>query len=276
MEQENRGMRIATMLEDKDFTNVGYTIFGDNIAFVAVKPENSPSIQVTRPDGVNGQEAASILGLDYLSSESDELHGLSLDVFDEGEVISEDFHTRGGRKISGGGSQCTTGFSVVNLSNGVQGVSTAGHCTGMNLFDATPPEADYPTFFQRQHIGSWGDMEWHTTRHWELPEFQVDSSGTHWNIHSVATGVSVGDVVCGSSRMQNYRRRCDRVKSTSYSAGGTGNLVLMESGSGLTMTGGDSGGPWTYGSTAYGTVVGAVKLCRGWWIFKTCKWHDLW
>lgn len=59
------------------------------------------------------------------------------------------------------------------MHHGTTGISTAAHFTGMNNYDAMPGESDYPTVFQGEHNGAYGDAEWHTTPHVEPPCFYL-------------------------------------------------------------------------------------------------------
>lgn len=67
------------------------------------------------------------------------------------EPIDVDLHARGGRRVysddpDGDGiiQICTAGFSVYRASDGLSGIATAAHCTGMVNFDAESPEASKP------------------------------------------------------------------------------------------------------------------------------------
>lgn len=140
----------------------------------------------------------------------------------------------------------------------------------MNWYDAVPPEWDYSTAWQGQHNGGWGDVEWHTTTHWELPEYDA-APGLRWPVRAVAYSISKNEWVCGHSRMQG-RRHCDRVFKTSVSQGSSNRLVAMR---GMNMVGGDSGGPWSFYDKAYGVVKGARYMCDPFWPFS-CNWRDTW
>lgn len=253
---QDRGRRLATTLETKNFTSVSFSIDGDAIEFVAKKPanyDNGADQRMTK----RAREAR----LFDMSDEDDKnLDDLTLHLAEyDDEDPAKPHHTYGGRKISGNGKQCTTAFSVVT-SAGITGIATAAHCEKMNRFDAVPPESDYATYGQREHKGLYGDVEWHITSHWELPEYYKDRDA-RWPVRSVAGSVTKGQVVCGYSRMRSVRK-CDRVYSTSVSVQYTGlpriyNLVMM---SGEMMTGGDSGGPWSNYDRAFGIHSGRMTV----------------
>jgi streptogrisin C len=139
----------------------------------------------------------------------------------------------------------------------------------MNLYQAVPPETDYSTIFKKEHIGSYGDMEWHTTSHPEEPIF-YSSPNTLWYVTGVAGSVAVNELVCVYSRMQGIRK-CDTVMSTSVSVKYDSfptvyNLVKMKNNY---IVGGDSGGPWSSGSKAYGIQSGYMTHSDG-------SQHSLW
>ncbi len=98
-------------------------------------------------------------------------------------------HSRGGNRLTDDGSiECTSGWSVTK--NGVDGILTAGHCTGLNQF-IDPNAAPYSMAFQDQEYynGSRGDVEWHTTTHIEFAEFYSDATtiGAVTSTRSTAT-----------------------------------------------------------------------------------------
>lgn len=138
----------------------------------------------------------------------------------------------------------------------MNGITTAGHCTGMSLFDAESPEADFALYHRAEHCGSHGDMEWKTTAHVELAEYWASPTNRR-DVNSVETWYSNNNVYCLYSRMQGTRT-CDRVYSHSVSQSGCQGrkayrLVAMDHNRGI---GGDSGGPWSYGTKAVGIVKG--------------------
>ena len=131
---------------------------------------------------------------------------------------------------------------------------------------------DYPAPFVTEHEGAFGDMEWHITTHYELPEYYKEP-GIRWPVYGVGSSISKGQAICGYSRMQGIRQ-CDTVYKTSVSAGVHQRLVAMK---GNFMVDGDSGGPWSYVFTAYGIVRGNKKICDHWWqITSRCPRRALW
>lgn len=122
-----------------------------------------------------------------------------------GGSIIQPAHTRGGNWMADDGTnECTSGWSVRRLSDGVEGVALAAHCEGINEFrDAT---GLYSAPWRGEHIGDWGELEWHTTSHIELAEFWADSSHLRDTLQIEGAGnISVGESVCIYGRASNNR-----------------------------------------------------------------------
>ena len=152
-----------------------------------------------------------------------------------------------------GVNECTSGWSVRNLNTGALGVSTAGHCAGINQINH-PGHGVHNLNFQSQHRGQWGDVEWHTSPQPEPDDFYADAA----TIRDVAAveargNITVGESVCQYGRSSNDRDCSLEVQDVSQACTNSGvfnnRLVLMN---GDTAIGGDSGGGWSFGNTAYG------------------------
>ena len=181
--------------------------------------------------------------------------------------VTDDFHTYGGRWIfdTTGGS-CTTGFSVDDLFSSDTGITTAAHCNGMDsmVHDDAPSPSSAP--FQDQHLGLFGDFEWHTAlNHGEFANYYADV-GELREVNSVESwgSINVNNTYCVYSRV-NGTRTCDQVYSDFVNAltssGFASSLIATDD---LHATNGDSGGPWSYGTEAAGLVKGSQ-----WIWFKT-------
>jgi hypothetical protein len=157
----------------------------------------------------------------------------------------------------GGAFNCTTGWTVVSPS-GATGVSTAGHCTGIN--QAWQPGHGFISLsFQQQHRGYWGDMEWHTTPgHVDVAEFYAYPN-TRRDTLSVEPwySFSVGESICMFGRSTNSRECGLDVQNPWWSCTLDGflteSLVRMD---GDVTISGDSGGNWSWNNRAYGSHVG--------------------
>ena len=69
---------------------------------------------------------------------------------------------------------CTSGFTVTSFG-GTDGVSTAGHCDGLD--DYSPPSGDdYDIDLQAEHLGLFGDVQWHTSDETEPAEYYATST----------------------------------------------------------------------------------------------------
>lgn len=182
--------------------------------------------------------------------------GVQLTVADKLGNTAE--HGYGGLAAYVGGTfNCTTGWTVVSPS-GTTGVSTAGHCTGIN--QAWQPGHGFISLsFQQQHRGYWGDMEWHTTPgHVDEAEFYAYPN-TRRDTLSVEPwwGFSVGESICMYGRSTNSRECGLDVQNPWWSCTLDGfltdSLVRMD---GDVTIGGDSGGGWSWNNRAYGSHVG--------------------
>ncbi|MEL6893992.1 MAG: hypothetical protein AAFP84_20550, partial [Actinomycetota bacterium] len=172
------------------------------------------------------------------------------------ERLTNDEALEGGVQVyATGGGQCTSGFSVRSIFTGTEGISTAAHCFGINRFSQAGP--DPVLVHAGEHNGAFGDMEWKTSaedavdNYWAGPGDYRDV-GSVWGAGSFATNM----VTCVHSRMQ-AQRSCDQIYSTSVSSTVNGitasNLVATDNDN---TVGGDSGGPWSYGSIADGIHKG--------------------
>mmetsp|Transcript_1731 Transcript_1731/g.3930 ORF Transcript_1731/g.3930 Transcript_1731/m.3930 type:complete len:623 (-) Transcript_1731:184-2052(-) len=267
VDQEARMMTIASVLAQQGFTGIGSAFYPGDIIYVSLPSDpNSfpPTTQSSHPPGGGGIEPAVTMLL------GDELDPWGIKfVFTPVQEIDRDHHARGGRMAytasepDGSYSVCTTGFTVQSEA-GINGVTTAAHCTGMSNFDAEAPEADFPLYHKGEHCETYGDVEWKGSDHSEPAEFWANHNDLR-AVESVARAFSVNDVYCVYSRIQGTRT-CDYVFSTSTSQTGTlgyclgrtaYNLVAFDND--LTVPG-DSGGPISYSTQAAGTIKGAKYL----------------
>lgn len=174
-------------------------------------------------------------------------------------------HTRGGAWLQVNNSNsCTSGFTVVDGS-GVTGVTTAAHCTGLDEYNPPNGDPDYAIPFQGQHLGIFGDVQWHTSSHIEPNEFYATATQIR-TVTSVEPwlGIVWGNWYCVYGRSSN-NRQCDDVYSifvVSWS-GGTliGNLVAMRDDNTIA---GDSGGTWAWGTDAAGGHRGDQWIWFSW------------
>lgn len=213
-------------------------------------------------DGTITAELAAVPGLptdpaQIMEGLSEEFQrGVHVAVFDDLGNTAEDAYG-GMEAYTGPAFGCTTGWTVVN-QNGVTGVSTAGHCDGIN--QAWSPASGFIELsLQKQHRGYWGDFEWHTTPgQTDVAEFYA-----HPNIRRDTLSVerwwefSKGESICVFGRSTNERRCGVEVKNLwwacTFDGHYTRSLIRMN---GDVTTFGDSGGGWSGLNRAYGSHVG--------------------
>lgn len=176
----------------------------------------------------------------------------------------------GGAKVrdASEGDRCTTGFSVQHLGGGGTGVTTAAHCDGMDVYEEPWTGLTTEYDFQDQHTGLSGEVEWHTTRGMvDVPEYYADGDiGARREVDSVEATVAVNGTYCLYSHV-GQNRTCDDVRSTLvtlFTNGLASGLIGMDD---MNAEPGDSGGPWSFGTEAAGSVVG------WYWNFGN---HDCW
>lgn len=151
-----------------------------------------------------------------------------------------------------GANECTSGWSV-RTPGGTTGVTTAGHCSGINQI-ADPAGPVHSLTFQREHRGAWGDVQWHTSNQDEIAVFFADATTTREvNAVEARANISVGESVCQYGRASNDRDCSLEVVDVSQACTDDGithdRLVEMNGDTGIP---GDSGGGWSFGTRAYG------------------------
>jgi hypothetical protein len=164
-------------------------------------------------------------------------------------------HTRGGANLT----DCTAGFVVAN-SAGTRGVTTAAHCPPTQTYFEFGGTS-YAATFVAERWDADEDVQWHTTSHDHYPEFYADLTTTARVLtgRRLRSSTAVGNTVCHRGRTTGYS--CGSVESTTYGptyAGACNGVACTQtfirvSGVDLRCDGGDSGGPWFNGQTAFGT-----------------------
>jgi len=240
--------KIATGVH-ADLTNAGFKA-GTGFSIEHQRVE----VSVARPAGLDQAEDQWLLSTLPDSTKSSEVQVGFVD-----DPIDIPAHTYGGDKLLDDGSfECTSGFVVADGST--WGVSSAGHCSGINQYK----QADglvYSVTFQDQDQGEWGDFEWYTTPHPEYAKFYAIPTDLR-DLQAVkgSGAFAVGDWQCGFGRATNDKV-CSAVQYTSFSCAGLGRQVVMTV---ADATGymhlGDSGGPWFLGSTGAGIFHGWCVL----------------
>lgn len=260
LDQDKRMEQIENTLEKQGFYGVGAVMLPGDILQISMLASDRFPVTPAPKD-----RSPLRLDRDFIDPAAEKLLPQDMDrrgiyfAFTN-QPIDVDEHARGGRQVYSGTGQCTSGFSVVRISDERNGIATAAHCTGMSNFNAESPEADFDLFHRGEHCGSHGDVEWKSSNHFELAEYWASPSDRR-DVNSRETWYSVNNVYCVFSRMQGTRS-CDRVYSTSVNQKGSSGacngvkakrLVAMDEDN---TVGGDSGGPWSYSTEAAGIHKG--------------------
>ena len=166
-----------------------------------------------------------------------------------------------------GGNYATSGYSVTKISTGTTGVTTAGHASGADALTHPGHAVNHTFVFQSEHRGDWGDIEWHTTNFAEIAQFYADTGNVIYIVGDVEprAGISVGESVCQYGRWSDDRDCLPDVHDVSIACTLSGvfnnRLVQMNV---KTSIPGDSGGPWSFGATAYGSQKGWCQDKDAW------------
>lgn len=154
--------------------------------------------------------------------------------------------------------RCTSGWSVSG-PNG-DGIITAGHCPRYNQY-GLPGVGRINMSFRKNEFGAGGDVAYYTTSPTVAVtnEFYANSTSIRRVTGIQPTNTMVGKEVCFYGRASNVRRcnhRVDAIRVTIVLSGKTiSNLARTDKN---TAKGGDSGGGFSYGNTAWG-VISAVS-----------------
>ncbi|MGH3737844.1 MAG: hypothetical protein ACRDT6_19865 [Micromonosporaceae bacterium] len=217
---------------------------------------------VTRTAGVSAASADAALA----RMPADLRSGVRLTVSDV--AVAADEHAYGGMWVRDDGvNECTSGWAVRRISDGTTGVTTAGHCDGINQI-VEPGVGVHALTHQAQHRGEWGDVEWKTSAsHIEPAQFYASASSVR-NVSAVEprANITVGEWVCSYGRSSNVRDCSLDVENTTWSCTVSGvfnNRLVRMNGVGSTI-GGDSGGGWSFGNTAYGSHKGKCSTNAVW------------
>lgn len=164
-----------------------------------------------------------------------------------------------GKDINGQGRSCTSGFPVKN-SVGLKGVSTAGHCLDVLLYNTK-----HLNFVKGLYKGSY-DVQWHTAPGYTITnKIQYFSNGAVRAITGTKSrnDQAIGEYVCKYGIASFYT--CGTISDKNYvpdyqEPGVTFNatFIRVDATAGyfpLTKFG-DSGGPWFLANVAYGIHSG--------------------
>lgn len=148
--------------------------------------------------------------------------------------------------VYGGGklSTCTAGFAVAVAGSSTRGLATAAHCS-----NAQDYEGRGVLTFRAAHDGTWGDVQWHSSSETVSDDFYYNF-GVRRDVGRVGFA-NKDDRLCKFGHTTGAH--CDYVYQLNHCNFDRCHLTLMD---GRYAEGGDSGGPWYYGNTAYGIHSG--------------------
>lgn len=140
---------------------------------------------------------------------------------------------------------CTSGFIGRKRSSGRLGVLTAGHCRDDQEWQGNP------LIFDGEHQGHLGDIQFHSQGGQRyIPKFLAKKNTEIRPVLSVWDAVK-DQRLCKQGRVTGYT--CDNVHRVNICKRDMCGLTRMKH---RRATGGDSGGPWFWGNTAYGIHQG--------------------
>lgn len=177
-------------------------------------------------------------------------------VVDKVEVVPEAYIRGGGNlNTTAGAAFCTTAFTVKQGS--VRGIATAAHCAGSSKMRyLNHGTSSYTTVTrERRHEGGHGDMAWYSRGGYTAARtFYYNQGktryvdGTRWSVQGLGVsnyGRTTG--YKGSPKVYRINICVDRLCD----------MVAMDK---HYTQGGDSGGPWFRGNTAYGIHMGYTTM----------------
>ena len=158
---------------------------------------------------------------------------------------------------------CTTGFSA-RTASGIAGIVTAGHCSNSTTYEDYSGAAEVAMGLGGPPGGDWGDFQFQTTSTTEVDDFYYNKGVTR-DVTGIANPTS-GQRLCKFGHA--YGVGCAYVQDLSACATDTAEGVtytacrLVRTDNDISE-GGDSGGPWYYGNTAYGIHWGTFSTWLG-------------
>ncbi len=259
-QQEGRAKFLAKLLKDNAYANF-MTYFDHASGQIKLEMKTAD-----RARALSLQSLESLLSNKSRTISSDEsaaFDNMTIDEIDfelieaPGEIYQLEY-ARGGEWVRDDGvRKCTSGWSVSG-PNG-DGIVTAAHCTGLNELEHSYT-SNHPSMTWRSQERGNGDAEYHTTSHQELAEYyaKADEIRDVTGIRSTSSMIA-GTQVCEYGRSSNTRTCNHEVISNNvtatFSDGVTvSNLVRVSVDNSI---GGDSGGPWSWGTTAWGVHSGS-------------------
>lgn len=158
------------------------------------------------------------------------------------EVIQVNELAKPATDIYGGlpNSDCTTGFSVKYLPTGEKGVTTAGHCLDTQYYNG------WQLPYKWGNGGGVYDIQWNSAPGLTVRNLVWDGTYNRFIYnYKFRSSQYVGEWVCKYGRTTGYG--CGQIINTAFD----GVNVQVN----IPVSYGDSGGPWFWNNTAYGTTI---------------------
>lgn len=164
-------------------------------------------------------------------------------------------------------STCTSGFAVKKDTTGTKGISTAGHCSNTQSYSGS----SLP--FQVEAYSGSLDLQWHTAPGFTIKNWVHDGlsdSTTPYYRHITSTksrtNQTVGEFVCKYGMTTKYG--CGYITDKNFGStqcvpSSTATYIRVHRDNVDLSSSGDSGGPWFYNETAYGSMVCEVNSIDG-------------
>lgn len=171
-------------------------------------------------------------------------------------------HTYGGTDLSG----CTGGFTIENDTE--EGILGAQHCSNTQTYNGFGSDGTYSLTFEAETETASSESQWHSNSSHVAPgEFYGSSTSTRRTVDAAATrsSLTVDGTACHRGATTGYS--CGSIVTKTDQPSGAGCPIsptacsstwIIVEGDNLACSGGDSGGPWFFGSTAYGILWAAA------------------
>lgn len=170
----------------------------------------------------------------------------------------------GGLGMDSTGEGCTSGFTVLHIASGDEGIANAAHCPN---FEVVAHHSGVMLDLVNEKQQDSADAQWYRTPGLDdLKKFRTDFSGTtRWVYGRVnRTAMAINGVVCKFGKITGYG--CGTIGGKSFDPDtltGTNkyNATWIRMNSDMTSQG-DSGGPWFQSNDAYGIHTGKTTCGR--------------
>lgn len=160
------------------------------------------------------------------------------------------------------GLGCTSGFTVLHIASGEEGIASAGHCPNNERLGHHPSVA---LTLMDEKDGQSADAQWYKTPGLNDEKiFQYNPDGSTRSVTSRVDRVnmSIGGLACIYGKTSGYG--CSTIAAKNYDpdmGGSAYNATWIRMNEDITQQG-DSGGPWFVGNAAYGIHTGDT-VCGG-------------